>query len=121
LENVGDLEAIIPRLDDEQRRSDEGEHILSHKADVGFITIILDTVFLRERCRFFVSHRVESLHLQFVIILPSPQAFVVNIESAVRESPVIYAWISHPNIVHNLIGPCISRESTCRAALKNKV
>lgn len=121
MENVGDLEAIIPRLDDEQRRSDEGEHVLSNEADVGLIAIILDTVLLRERCRFFVSHRVESLHLQFVIILASPQALVVNIESTVRESPVINGWISHPNIIHNLIGPCIGGESTGRAALKNKV
>ena len=50
LENVGDLEAIIPRLDDKQRRSDEWEHVLSHEADVGLIAILLDTALLRERC-----------------------------------------------------------------------
>jgi hypothetical protein len=121
LENIGDLEAIIPRLDDEQRRSDVREHVLSDEADVGLIAILLDATLLRERCRFIVSHSVKSLHLQFVIILASPQALVINIECAVRESPVIYAWVSHSNVIHNLIGPCIGRESSCRAALKNKV
>jgi len=121
LENVGDLEAIIPRLDDEQRRSDVREHVLSDEADVGLIAILLDAIFLRERCRFIVSNSIESLHLEFVIIIASPQALVVNIESAVRESPVIDAWVSHSNVIHNLIGPCIGRESSCRAALKDKV
>lgn len=121
MENVGDLEAIIPRLDDEQRRSDVREHVLSDEADVGLIAILLDAIFLRERCRFIVSNSIESLHLEFVIIIASPQALVVNIECAVRESPVIDAWVSHSNIIHNLIRPGIGRECSSRAALKDKV
>ena len=121
LKNVGNLECVVARLNDEQGCADELEHVLSQEAHVRHVSVVLRTRRLREGRVRVVDSGLEGLHLVLVVVLVIPQAFIVDVEGAVWESPVSDLIILSEYIVHEVVGPHKCGESASRAPLKDEV
>jgi len=110
VQDVGNLESVISRLDDKEARLDEREHVLRKEAVVRLIAIFGNAPSLRERNSRLVDRGIKSFHLELVIILSSFETLVIHIKGAVRQCEVIHSWVPGTNVIHEVIGPGIGSE-----------
>lgn len=121
LKDVGNLEGVIARLNYEQRCADELEHVLGQEAHIGHVSIVLSACCLGEGGVRVVNSGLECLHLVLVVVLVVPQTLIVDVEGAVRESPVSNLIILCEYIVHEKVSPHKCGQCTSRTPLKNEV